>query len=114
MCYKQYAIRTCIIIFGTFLEHIFSLAFYPFCFVLWNYIYVYVFLCIVICMHSFHSGHIFIVQSNVICTKLVTILFYNGYIVIFIANYIKGRKTYITYKNNTSSQRQFKTSVPQS
>ena len=31
----------------------------------------------------------------------------------FIANYIKGRKAYTTYRNHTSSQRQFKTGVPQ-
>ena len=34
-------------------------------------------------------------------------------IIKFIANYIKGRKAYTTYRNNTSSQRQFKTGVPQ-
>ena len=34
-------------------------------------------------------------------------------IIKFIANYIKGRKAYTTYKNYTSSQRQFKTVVPQ-
>ena len=31
----------------------------------------------------------------------------------FIANYIKGRKAYTTYRNHTSKQRQFKTGVPQ-
>ena len=31
----------------------------------------------------------------------------------FIANYIKGRKAYTTYRNHTSRLRQFKTSVPQ-
>ena len=31
----------------------------------------------------------------------------------FIANYIKGRKAYPTYRNHTSRQRQFKTGVPQ-
>ena len=30
-----------------------------------------------------------------------------------IANYIKGRKTYTTYRNHTYIQRQFKTGVPQ-
>ena len=30
-----------------------------------------------------------------------------------IANYIKGRKAYTAYRNHTSSQRQFKTGVPQ-
>ena len=34
-------------------------------------------------------------------------------IIKFIANYIKGRKAYTTYRNHTSSQRQFKTGVPQ-
>ena len=33
-------------------------------------------------------------------------------IIKFIANYIKGRKAYATYRNHTSSQRQFKTGVP--
>ena len=36
-----------------------------------------------------------------------------GTIIKFIANYIKGRKAYTTYTNHTSSQRQFKTGVPQ-
>ena len=36
-----------------------------------------------------------------------------GTIIKFIANYIKGRKAYTTYENHTSSQRQFKTGVPQ-
>ena len=36
-----------------------------------------------------------------------------GTIIKFIANYIKGRKTYTTYRNHTSKQRQFKTGVPQ-
>ena len=35
-------------------------------------------------------------------------------IIKFIANYIKGRKTYTTYRNHTSRQRQFKTGAPQS
>ena len=34
-------------------------------------------------------------------------------IIKFIANYIKGHKTYTTYRNYTSKQRQFKTGVPQ-
>ena len=37
----------------------------------------------------------------------------SGTIIKFIANYIKGRKAYTTYRNNTSKQRQFKTGVPQ-
>ena len=36
-----------------------------------------------------------------------------GTIIRFIANYIKGRKAYTTYRNHTSKQRQFKTGVPQ-
>ena len=36
-----------------------------------------------------------------------------GIIIKFIANYIKGRKAYTTYRNHTSKQRQFKTGVPQ-
>ena len=36
-----------------------------------------------------------------------------GTIIKFIANYIKGRKAYSTYRNRTSKQRQFKTGVPQ-
>ena len=36
-----------------------------------------------------------------------------GTIIKLIANYIKGRKAYTTYRNHTSSQRQFKTGVPQ-
>ena len=34
-------------------------------------------------------------------------------IIQFIANYIKGRKAYTTYRNHTFRQRQFKTGVPQ-
>ena len=37
-----------------------------------------------------------------------------GTIIKFIVNYIKGSKAYTTYINHTSSQRQFKTGVPQS
>ena len=36
-----------------------------------------------------------------------------GTIIKFISNYIRGRKAYTTYINHTSSQRQFKTGVPQ-
>ena len=35
-----------------------------------------------------------------------------GTIIKFIANYIKGRNTYTTYRNHTSKHRQFKTGVP--
>ena len=36
-----------------------------------------------------------------------------GTIIKFIANYIKGRNAYTTYRNHTSKQRQFQTGVPQ-
>ena len=36
-----------------------------------------------------------------------------GTIIKFIANYIKGRKAYTTYRNHTSKQHQFKSGVPQ-
>ena len=36
-----------------------------------------------------------------------------GTIIKFIGNHIKGRKSYTTYRNHTSRQRQFKTGVPQ-
>ena len=36
-----------------------------------------------------------------------------GTIIKFIANYIKGRNAYTTYRKHTSIQRQFKTGVPQ-
>ena len=36
-----------------------------------------------------------------------------GTIIMFIANYIKGRKAYTTHINHTSKPRQFKTGVPQ-
>ena len=36
-----------------------------------------------------------------------------GTFIRFIANYIKGRKSYTAYRNHTSRQRQFKTGVPQ-
>ena len=37
----------------------------------------------------------------------------SGTVIKSIANYIKGRKAYITYRHHTSSQRQFKTGFPQ-
>ena len=40
------------------------------------------FLCIVICMHSFHSAHIFIVCISVICTNNSIFELYNGHIVL--------------------------------
>ena len=36
-----------------------------------------------------------------------------GIIIKLIANYIRGRNAYTTYRNHTSKQRQFKTGVPQ-
>ena len=50
-------------------------------FVCFMYLYI-ICLCIVICMHNFHSAHI--VYNSVICTKSFNILtlFYNGYIVL--------------------------------
>ena len=36
-----------------------------------------------------------------------------GTIIKFIANYIKGREAYTTYRNHTSRQHKFKTVVPQ-
>ena len=36
-----------------------------------------------------------------------------GTVIKFIANYTKGRKAYITYRNHTFSQLQFKSGVPQ-
>ena len=62
------------------LEQIYQLTFYPFCF---KYLYICLcFLCIVICMQSFHSAHIFIVYNSLICTKSFNILFYTGHIVL--------------------------------
>ena len=43
-----------------------------------------------------------LLKPNISCT-----------IIMFIANYIKGRKTYTTYRNHTSRQCQFKTGVLQ-
>ena len=62
-CVINTSIRSCIIIFGTnFPVDFLSI------FVLCTYIYIYMlwFLCIVICMHSFHSAHIFKVCNSVI------------------------------------------------
>ena len=36
-----------------------------------------------------------------------------GTIIMIIANYIKGRKTYTTYRKHTSSQPQFKPGIPE-
>ena len=52
------SIRSCIIIFGTLSEQIYQLTFYV--------LICLCFLCIVICMHSFHSAHIFKVCNSVI------------------------------------------------
>ena len=59
-CVINTAIRSCIIIFGTNL---------PVDFFFFSFMYLYIclcFLCIVICMHSFHSAHIFKVCNSVI------------------------------------------------
>ena len=42
MCYKQYSIGSCIIIFGTLLEQIYQLTLYPFLFYVLIYIYIYI------------------------------------------------------------------------
>ena len=56
---------------------------------------------------SFDTINIHILIRKLLLTRIP------GTIIKFIANYIKGRKSYTTYKNHTSSQRQFKTGVPQ-
>ena len=43
-CVINTLIRSCIIIFGTLSEQIYQLTFYPFCFVLCTYIYMFMFL----------------------------------------------------------------------
>ena len=63
-CVIHTSIRSCIIIFGTNLPVDFLSLF-----VVCTYIYIYIclcFLCIAICMHSFHSAHIFKVCNSVI------------------------------------------------
>ena len=63
-CVINTSIRSCIIIFGTISEQIYQLTFYPYFFM---YLYICLcFLCIVICMHSFHSARIFKVCNSVI------------------------------------------------
>ena len=76
MCYKQYTIGSCIIIFGTHLEQIYPVDFLSSLF-FFAYIYIYV-----IYMHCFRSAHIFIVYNNVICTNSFNIVLYNGDIVL--------------------------------
>ena len=64
-CVINTSIISCIIIFGTLSEQIYQLTFYLFLF----YVLIYIclcFLCFVICMHSFHSAHIFKVCNSVI------------------------------------------------
>ena len=63
-CVINTSIRPCIIIFGALSEQIYQFTFYPFLF--YVLIYMLCFLCIVICMHSFHSAHIFKVYNSVI------------------------------------------------
>ena len=63
-CGINTSIRSCIIIFGTLSEQIYKLTFDLFCFM---YLHLCLcFLCIVICMHSFHSVHILNVCNSVI------------------------------------------------
>ena len=52
------------------------------------------------------------ININTLIDKLTQIRIPNT-ITKFIANYIKGRKAYTTFRNTTSTQRQFKTGVPQ-
>ena len=79
MCYKPYAIQSCK--FGTFFRTNLPVDYLSFfCFL---YLYICLcFLCIVICMHSFHSADIFIVYNSVICTNPFNNVFYNGHIVL--------------------------------
>ena len=56
---------------------------------------------------AFNTINIYTLIRKLLQTK------FPGTIIKFIANYIKGRKAYTTYRNHTSSQRQFKTDVPQ-
>ena len=53
-----------------------------------------------------------IISIHTLITKLLQTKI-PGTIIKFIANYIKERKAYTTYINHISSQRQFKTGVPQ-
>ena len=57
-------------------------------------------------MSEYSQGHVYVVLLTEVFLDLP------GTIIKFIANYIKGRKTYTTYRNHTS-RRQFKTGVPQ-
>ena len=56
---------------------------------------------------TFNTIHIHTLIGKLLQTKIP------GTLIKFIANYIKGRKAYTTYRNHTSSQRQFKTGIPQ-
>ena len=56
---------------------------------------------------SFDTINIYTLIRKLLQTKI------QGTIIKFIANYIKGRKAYTTYRNHTSSQRHFKTGIPQ-
>ena len=57
--------------------------------------------------NTFDTIHIHTLIKNLLQTKIPCT------IIKFMANYIKGHKAYTTYRNHTSSQRQFKTDVPQ-
>ena len=56
---------------------------------------------------SFDTINIHTLIRKLIQTKI------SGTVIKFIANYMTGRQAYTTYINHTSSQRQFKTGVPQ-
>ena len=72
-------LSSCVIIFGIFRGKIPCDFLSSLCILL-----CFCFLCIVICMHSFQSAHIWMAYTNVICTKSFNILalFYNGHIVL--------------------------------
>ena len=56
---------------------------------------------------AFDTVNIHTLTKKLLDTQIPPIL------ITFIANYIKGRKAFTTYNNKTSTQRQFKTGVPQ-
>ena len=67
-CVINTAIRSCNIIFGTLSEQIYQLTLKKIpCTYIYIYIYICIcFLCIVICMHCYHSAYIFKVYNSVI------------------------------------------------
>ena len=56
---------------------------------------------------SFDTMNIYTLIRKMLQTNIT------GTIIKFIANYIKGRRVYTTFRNHTSRQRQFKTGAPQ-